>query len=68
MNTEELIKASIMDAKDRKKQWLRYALTCPADELDTVFGITEALALVEARGQELYIRSARQSAETTVDK
>ena len=65
MNTEELIKASVMDAKDRKKQWLQYALTCPSDQLDTVFGITEALALVEARGQELYIRSAR---ETSVDK
>lgn len=68
MNTEELIKASIMDAKDRKKQWLQYALTCDADQLDTVFGITEALALVESRGTELYIRSVRTNPVQGVDK
>ena len=59
MNTEDRLKSTILDAKERKGEWLRYALSCNESELDTVFSLTEALALVEARGQELFIRQSR---------
>jgi hypothetical protein len=64
METTERLKLTIMDAKERKGEWLKYALTCDASELDTVFGITEALALVEVRAQELFIRQSRPQSET----
>lgn len=59
METSERLRHTIMDAKERKGEWLKYALTCDTAELDTVFGITEALALVEVRAQELFIRQSR---------
>jgi hypothetical protein len=63
-----MIKNTILDAKEAKKAWLQYALTCDSVLLDTVFALTEALALVEARGTEMYVRQTRQPRDTGVDK
>ena len=59
MNQDERLKATIIEAKERKNEFLMQLQTCNREHIEMVMSLTEALALVELRAQQLYIVSLR---------